>query len=240
MTPRLEQQQNSSIGDVTSRLKNFEIKLSDQKEIANDRFLSIETQLKDLSKRISILEEKQQNTSYKEKIEVPHDNKIEERLRRFEEKLENLNHKFIDEKLLQMKFENFERMWKNSKEKDQSTFQEDVLNEINNLYSLLRRNLNNQRDFYFESQNLKKHITTTTKTLENEIKYDRKVFKANEQKSPLNERYERKSPLKYEQKSPKIRNYERNISPKKPPLEVFEESKRKIYQEMLKISHNIY
>lgn len=231
--------QSPSVGDISSRIKQFEIRLTDQKEVSHDRFSNIENQLKEILKRLNNLEDQQQNSGYRDKVDG-NSFKVEERLRKIEEKIEFLNQRFVDEKLLQNKFENFERMWKNSKERDQGSFQEDILNEINNIYSLLRKSFNSQRDIYFESQNIKKHIAT--KNIENETsftktKYEKKVKRENSQKTPvLHEKYERKSPYKYEQKSPKINNNpipsHRNISPIKNPIEVFEESKRKIYQEM--------
>lgn len=88
--------------------------------------------MKEINKRLANLEDKQYNVTSK----FSFDSKIEERLKKLEEKSEFVNSKLIDEKQLQIKIENFERMRKNSKDKNNANFQEDILNEINNLYSV--------------------------------------------------------------------------------------------------------
>ena len=107
----------------------------------------------------------------------------------------------------------------------------------------MRKSFNNQRDIYFESQSLKKHLSN--KALDSELSQS-KALKYSPQKfspqkysprkySPPKYSPAKYSPLKYERKSPfKIeeRSQIYGKSPKK-PLEVFEESKKKIYQEML-------
>ena len=97
----------------------------------------MENELKEIYRRLSILEERQQNSNYEEKSKGYVDPRIEERLRKLEEKNEWLSNKLVDEKQLQIKIENFERMRKNSKDRNHSNFQEDILNEINNLYSVM-------------------------------------------------------------------------------------------------------
>ncbi len=127
----------SSIGDETTRFKQLEIRLADQKEVHNDRFNAIEAQLTTFDRRITKLEEKQDNFNYEEKPKGISEIKLEERIKRLEDKNEWLSNKLIDEKQLQLKIENFDKMRKNSKDKSQSAFQEDILNEINNLYSVI-------------------------------------------------------------------------------------------------------
>ena len=111
--------------------------MADQKEVHNERFNTIETQLKNFDRRINKLEEKQGNFNYEEKPKGIYEMKIEDRIKRLEDKNEWLSNKLIDEKQLQIKIENFDKMRKNSKDKSQSAFQEDILNEINNLYSVI-------------------------------------------------------------------------------------------------------
>ena len=126
-----------SIGEVTTRLKQFEIKMSDQKEVNGERFENIEKELREINRRLKDLEEGQQNKKYEESSKSSFEVKFDERLRKLEDKSDWLSNKLIDEKQLQLKIENFERMRKNSKDnKNLASFQEDILNEINNLYSV--------------------------------------------------------------------------------------------------------
>jgi len=124
------------MGDITTRFKQFEIKVSDQKEVNNTRFENIEKELREINRRLKDLEDKQQNMKYEDRTKGFTEEKFEERLRKLEEKGDWLGNKMIDEKQLQLKIENFERMRKNSKDKNSANFQEDILNEINNLYSV--------------------------------------------------------------------------------------------------------
>lgn len=118
-----------SIGDVTTRLKQFEIKMSDQKDLNTERFEGIEKELREINRRLKELELPSKPSSFEAKFE--------ERLARLEDKSEWLNSRLIDEKQLQMRIEGFERMRKNSRDnKNLAGFQEDILNEINNLYSV--------------------------------------------------------------------------------------------------------
>lgn len=134
MSPRIAELNGSSTGDVSTRLKQFEIKISDQKDLNNERFIGIEKELKEVNRRLRELEANPRNEE-KAKGDILPD-KLEERLRRLEDRTELMSNRLVDEKQLQMKIENFERMRKNTKEKNSTNFQEDILNEINNLYSV--------------------------------------------------------------------------------------------------------
>ena len=103
--------------------------MSDQKDLNTERFDGIEKELKEINKRLKELEFSNKPSSFEAKLE--------ERLARLEDKSEWLNSRLIDEKQLQMRIEGFERMRKNSRDnKNLAGFQEDILNEINNLYSV--------------------------------------------------------------------------------------------------------
>ena len=107
--------------------------MSDQKDLNTERFESIEKELREINKRLKELE---LNGSKPSSFEA----KFEERLARLEDKSEWLNSRLIDEKQLQMRIEGFERMRKNSRDnKNLAGFQEDILNEINNLYSVKKK-----------------------------------------------------------------------------------------------------
>lgn len=94
--------------------------------------------MKNILKRLDKLEITKKNDSYQNN-DIKHDifeKKIVDKINILEEKMSSLSIRFSEEQKIDKKLANFEKL-KSSTKDNSNLVQEDVLNEINNIYSVI-------------------------------------------------------------------------------------------------------